>query len=412
MPDALTGVFVVQALIGNNLVKQLRPSEKPFEVRDTRLGGFLLRVQPTGRMTFYVEYARGKRAKLGGADAISVDQARVRAKKVLGEAYQGGDPQAAMRRVQAVTFAGFVDEVFRPWAEANIRTANAAVARLRRNFPDFQKKKLADISPWLVEKWRAGRLKAGASAATVNRDLDDLKSAFAKATAWGQLDQNPLASVKRGRIDAARTPRYLSNDEISRLHLAFEAREERIRVERDRANAWRQAREYRQLLDLRTVAFADHLRPMVILSLATGMRRGEVFNLTWDAVNLAARRVTVLGSKAKSLQTRHLPLHREAAAALQGWRDQTKGDGLVFPGRDGKPFNNVRRAWEGLLAEAGIENFRWHDQRHDFASQLVMAGVDLNTVRELLGHSDYKMTLRYAHLAPEHKASAVERLVR
>ena len=72
----------------------------------------------------------------------------------------------------------------------------------------------------------------------------------------------------------------------------------------------------------------------------------------------------------------------------------------------------MRKSWGGVLEKADILNFRWHDLRHHFASMLVMAGVDLNTVRELLGHADISTTLRYAHLAPEHKSQAVEKIVK
>jgi integrase len=86
-------------------------------------------------------------------------------------------------------------------------------------------------------------------------------------------------------------------------------------------------------------------------------------------------------------------LNSEALAALQGWHDQSAdATGLLFPGKYGTAFNNVRRSWDGVLKAAKITGFRWHEMRYDFASKLVMAGVDLNTARELLGHSDHAMT--------------------
>lgn len=80
---------------------------------------------------------------------------------------------------------------------------------------------------------------------------------------------------------------------------------------------------------------------------------------------------------------------------------------MVFPGKNGEKLKSVKKAWANILKLAQIKNFRWHDLRHHFASKLAMGGVDLNTIRELLGHSDIQMTLRYAHLAPQHKAKAV-----
>ena len=304
-------------------------------------------------------------------------------------------------------------EVYEPWAAANLRTGDAPVIRIRTKFPELLDRRLVDLTPWLIEKWRLRRRGEGIGAVTLNRDLDDLKAALARAADWGLIQASPLAGVKRAKVDRAASVRFLSEDEEHRLRDALDAREERIRAERDSANAWRAERGYRLLPDLRQAAFADHLKPLVLVSINAGVRRGELYSLTWRHVDLERAILTVAGATTKSGATRHLPLNSEARAVLEGWRAQAgKLEGLVFPGRGGERLNNTHKAWTTVLAAAGIRDFRWHDLRHHFASRLVMLGVDLNTVRELLGHSTYAMTLRYAHLAPEHKAAAVSRLVR
>ena len=137
------------------------------------------------------------------------------------------------------------------------------------------------------------------------------------------------------------------------------------------------------------------------------MRKGELLSLKWADINLTNKVLTVDFQNAKSGNSRHIPLNTEAFNTLYHWKDLSGDIGYVFKDGNQQPLNDFRYDWANLLEKANITNFRFHDLRHHFASMLVMASVDLNTVRELLGHSDLKMTLRYAHLAPEHKAAAV-----
>jgi integrase len=394
-------------------VRDLASAAKPYEVRDDRLRGFLVRVQPSGSKSFYVEYGRGRRLALGRADVLAPSVARDKAKAIIAQAVQGEDPGAARKQAKAHTLRTFLGEVYQLWASANLRTGDAPVVRIRTKFPELLDRKLADLSPWLIEKWRLRRKGDGIGTVTLNRDLDDLKAALARAAEWGMIEASPLAGIKRAKVDRAALVRFLSEDEERRLRAALDAREERIRRQRDSANDWRRERGYRLLPDLRVAAFADRLKPLVLLSLNTGLRRGEAFSLTWRHVDLERAMLTVAGASAKSGTTRHIPLNAEALAVLTGWRAQAADpdEGLVFPGAGGERLNNVHKAWQAVLKAAGIKGFRWHDQRHSFASRLVMLGIDLNTVRELLGHSSYSMVLRYAHLSPEHRAAAVARLV-
>ena len=153
---------------------------------------------------------------------------------------------------------------------------------------------------------------------------------------------------------------------------------------------------------------------MPLVCLNTGARRNAVFSLLWRDVDLEGRKLILRVAVAKSTSAgdQYIPMNDTLYDTLSLWKSQcssTAPDDFVFasPKTKGK-FDNCRSAWDNLLKEADIQNFRWHDMRHDFASQLVMQGIDLNTVRELLGHADLKMTLRYAHLAPENKLQAIK----
>src|ERR1051326_2736661 len=404
---------LLRALVSSSLVERLLPQSKPYEVRDTRLSGFVVRVQPTGLISYYIEFQRGRRMAIGPASRITASLARDRAKAILADAYKGNDPIAAKRRGKAQTFGAFIENVYAPWAKANLRTADATVSRLKVVFAALMKIKLSSITPWQVEKWRGQRGDAGIKRSTIKRGLADLKSSLTKAVTWGLLSNNPISGVKLLRLDPNAPVRYLTDDEEHRLRRALMKREDTIRAERRRYNEWRAARHYPLYPDLEDVTFVDYLRPMVLLSLNTGLRQGEVFGLNWNDVDFRQATITIPGSRSKSGKTRYVPLNEEALSVLADWKGNTgTSESLAFPSAEGDQFNNVRKSWLGVLAEAEITKFRWHDMRHSFASRLAMAGVDLNTIRELLGHADYKMTLRYAHLAPSHKAAAVAKLLR
>jgi integrase len=271
---------------------------------------------------------------------------------------------------------------------------------------------LTDITPIAIEKWRTNRINNGTRIATVNRDIVILKSTLSKAVEWGIIKEHPLRNLKLQKVDSKAKIRYLLKDEEVRLKTAIENRDQEIKDSRTCANEWRKTRRVDLYDDLAKYTYADHMAPMILLALNTGLRRGELFNLHWENVDFDRAILTISGDISKSGKTRHVPLNAVSLKVLIDWRQQKIGDGLVFINPiTGNIFDNVNKAWDGILKAAGIEKFRWHDMRHHFASKLVMKGVDLNTVRELLGHADIKMTLRYAHLAPEHKANAVAKLV-
>ena len=228
-----------------------------------------------------------------------------------------------------------------------------------------------------------------------------------------------MRDIKAIAIDKRPHVRYLTPAEEKRLRAALETCDDRRRASREQANEWRRARGYAELPAYGR--YTNHLTPIVLLALNTGLRRGELLGLRWADVDRVARVLNVQGDgtnqvirAGRSTQPRstgsaeHLARPAPEPAVVISFTE--KASGLVFPGDDGEQMGSLKTAFTAILKDAKISGFRFHDLRHSFASKLVMSAVDLNTVRELLGHADLKMTLRYAHLAPEHKAAAVAKL--
>lgn len=397
--------------ITQKLITSLPAESKVYRVHDTHLPGFFIRVLPSGHMSYMVTWGRNKNATLGRVGVLTLDQARKEAGRYLTDAHEHGEPLAitqGRRGTATPTLRQFIDDTYMPWFRAHHRGDEKTLYNLDNNFDTIMPQRLDAITGRDLEQLRTGWLSAGNKPSTANRKMGSVSGVFSRAVDWDYLPSSPLDKIKPLKVDTKGQVRYLSKDESRNLRNSLEVREHRTILERDSANHWRAERRKELYKNLREVAFTDHLKPMILVSLNTGMRRGELFSLTWPRVNFDQKTLTVAGDTAKSSETRHIPLNAEALDTLKAWKKQCGDSRYVFPGLEGNRMEGVKSAWMKLLQEACITGFRWHDMRHDFASRLVMAGVPLNTVRDLLGHTDIKMTLRYAHLAPDVKAAAVE----
>lgn len=412
----------MRAKLTRRTIATLQPKAAPYDCRDTDLKGFLLRVQPSGKQSWFYQYrnaeGRQTRLKLGDNPGLSVEGARAIALEKATEAARGVDLVARKRadrakgeRERVSNLRAFLDGRYQPWAKVHLKSSAFQLARIRSDFADWLDRPMTDFNPFAIEALRQKWRKGGMLPRSINRDMQRLQSVLSKAVAWGVLDRHPFASgIKALKHDKAGRVRFLSPAEEAALRKALDDRERRLVAARTRGNTWRAARGY-DLMPEREGEMVDHLRPMVLVALNTGLRRGELFSLRWEDVNLPAKVLTVVAASAKSGHTRRVPLNTEALAILRTWRDRhPDAKGLVFPSLEGERLNNINRSWRAVAKAAKLVGFRFHDLRHSFASKLVQQGVDLNSVRTLLGHSEISTTLIYAHLAPAGLASAVERL--
>ena len=262
---------------------------------------------------------------------------------------------------------GFVSSVYLPYIRLRKRSwrVDERIARQHLS-PTFGARELADIQRHEVEDWLHGLSSGGLAPATCNRILAVFKTICSLAVMRGLLltGQSPCAGVSPFKIHAQRE-RYLSRDEAQRLMRALEKSD-------------------------RPEAFA------IRLLLLTGARKSEVLKARWEHVRLDLRLLIVPLSK--SGKPRHIPLSDEAITVIRSIPRQ-HGNPWLFPGHaPGKPLSDLYLFWNSLRRSLGLTSVRIHDLRHTFASFLVNAGHSLYEVQKLLGHSDPRTTMRYAHL--------------
>lgn len=321
--------------------------------------------------SWYIDYyAFGKRArkKIGPSKALAENVLRKRKVEIAENKYLD------IRKEQRIKFADFADEYLEIHSKVNNRSwENAELPPVKRLKAYFGGKYLHEITPQSIEQFKAQAVNE-VKPATVNRSLAILRSIFNKAIEWGKFNgKNPVKGIKFFKEHPRL--RFLEKEEIVKL------------IEN----------------------CSEHLRPIVILALNTGMRKGEMLGLKW--YDLDFKRDIIYLRMTKNGEKREVPVNDQVKHALIGVRKHPESP-YVFCDKDGKPYADIRKSFFTACKKSGIISFRIHDLRHTFASQLVMSGIDLNTVRELLGHKSLDMTLRYSHLSPNFKKKAVDILGR
>jgi site-specific recombinase XerD len=285
-------------------------------------------------------------------------------------------------RAKGITFRTLCADALEHSRAANTEKSTYELElKVNELLPVFGDMKAEDITKQEIVRWLTTESeKRKWKSSSRNRWQAALSLIFRVGIDNEKITTNPAARIRRKTENNGRV-RFLSDDEYRNLKNAIQECGSRFHAAFD-------------------------------LSVHSGMRASEQFSLRWAQVDLDRRQIHL--PKTKNGKPRHVPLNATAVSALETLKQiakPTAANQPVFPNAEGEAVQGPRGWFKRAVDRAGISDYSWHCNRHTFASKLVMAGVDLRTVGELLGHKSMQMTLRYSHLAPQHKATAVDRLV-
>jgi integrase len=353
----------------------------------------------TGSGDWWIRYA-DETGKIRREKAGSYDTA-VKLRRNRKNQIDSGEKLPANMRTRVVRFSELCEDAL-AYVKANNRGQQFdcyRIARLKAAFGDFpatieigafrrwfdsQEDSRKRTTPQAKKKW---------SPASFNRSKATLSLIYKLGIENKKVKENPAKLLKRKREDGGRV-RYLGQfkplpAEVDYLKAALNDEEVRLRAVIANDYPW-------------------HM-PEFDIALNTGMRPSEMLEITWDRVDLGRRQITILRSKTG--KPRHIPLNTTALAAFRLLYNRPLRAERVFLSEDGQSLVGYKHWFTPAVEKAGVKNFTWYCLRHTFASRLAMAGVDLRTIADLMGHASIQMTMRYAHLAPSHKLSAVEKLM-
>jgi site-specific recombinase XerD len=317
---------------------------------------------------YYID-GRERREKVGRrGDAIKLYKVRKT------DALRGVKLRANMKH-KGLRFKVIAQEAIDWYIEHGRKDVKSFRIRMNIILKDFGDRIADDIKPSDIDAWLSARKCAPA---TKNRYKNVFGRTFKNALANGKVTSNPARLVEQ-RPESNGRIRFLSDEEEAKLRKAINKR------------------------------CPNHIEEFDI-ALNTGMRKSEQYTTEWPQISFKRKRVKLEGTKNGS--DREIPMNKTCLSAFEALYKRRPHDGRVFQSKFGQDLNDSRSWFDRCVEDAGMSNFTWHCLRHTFISRLVMAGVDLRTVQELAGHKTISMTVRYAHLAPEHNQAAIEKLDR
>lgn len=265
-------------------------------------------------------------------------------------------------------------KIYLEYSETNKKSYQSDVSRTKLIKQYFGETTLIkEITPEKIEKFKVFLLEQNRSTMTINRYLEQLKTAFRMAVDNNYLIKNPCQNIKKFPIKNY-SVRYLKQEEEERLFKVL----------------------------------PEYLKGIVIIALNTGLRKSNILELRWEQINFDFNFIEILENKGN----KHLliPLNEKLKEFFNATSESGR-KGYIFKNPEtGLPYRDIKKSWARALKSANIENFRFHDLRHTVGTRLAEQSVPINVIKELLGHSDVHTTMRYVHSTQGAKLQALNKL--